>query len=141
MRDDREAEILRAVDVRRVDRRHAELRVGRLLLLGAPPRHVHVRGAAVALEILGEPLQQEHLFVRRVRRREHAHRRGILAAGGVQQVAHAHQRVLPGHDLLHAVLRVDQRLAQALLALDPQVLEAADVAHPEVVDLRGCSAA
>src|SRR5688572_10498934 len=66
---------------------------------------------------------------------QHAHRRRILAAGGVEQVTHAHQRVLPGHDLLHAFFRIDQGLAQALLAFHPQILEAADIAHPEVVDL------
>ena len=69
-----------------------------------------------------------------MRGRQHAHRRGILAAGGVQQVAHAHQRIFPGRHLLHAVLGEDHRLLQALLALHPEVLEAADVAHPEVVD-------
>ena len=52
--DGRKAEILRAVDVRRIDRRHDKLGVRGLGLLGAPPSDVHVRRAAVALQILGE---------------------------------------------------------------------------------------
>ena len=40
-------------------------------------------------------------------------------ARGIQQIADAHQRILPGRHLLHAFLRIDQRPAQALLAFDP----------------------
>ena len=118
---DREAEILCAVDVRCIDGRDGEFGVGRLRLLGAPPRDMDVRGAAVALHVLGEALQQIHFFMRRVRRHQHAHRARILAAGRVQEVAHAHQRVLPGGGLLHAVPGVDRRLAQALFAFTHRV--------------------
>ncbi len=133
---DGESEILRAVEVRRIDRRHAEFGIRRLRFFCAPPRHMHMRGAAIAFEILGDALEQVHLFMRRVRRGQHAHRRGILAPRGIQQIADTHQRILPRHDLLHAALRIDQRFAQPLLAFDPQVLEAADIAHPEIVDRR-----
>ena len=61
--DDGEAEVAGAVHVGRIDGGDAKLGVGGLLLLGAPPRHMDVRRAAVALEILGEALEQVELLV------------------------------------------------------------------------------
>ena len=70
-----------------------------------------VAGAAVAFHALGELLQQEELFVRRVRRHEEPHRGRILPPRGIDDVTDANERVLPGRRLVHAVLGQDQRLA------------------------------
>ena len=60
---------------------------------------------------------------------------GIAAAGRVHRLAHAHERVLPGVACCTPSLVSTVGLRRRVLALDPGVLEAADVAHPELVDL------
>ena len=58
-----------------------------------------------------------------------------VPAGGGQAIADLRGRVVPGHRLLKARGVLLERLPHAIVAFDPVVLEAADVAHPVVVDV------
>ena len=77
----------RAVDVRRVDRRHHELGARRLRLVGVVRQLTVIACGRVADQLLGEPAEQEQLFVRRVRRQQEAHAVRIRPARGRQPVA------------------------------------------------------
>ena len=124
---DVEAQVARAAHVRRVDGGNLELRVGRLRLLASTAsrasrrrRRPRSRAARTALRARRAP-----------RRGRSARRR---AAGGVDGVLDRDERVGPRRRRPRCAA-AQPRLQQAAVALDPVVVEAADVAHPVAVDV------
>ena len=130
---DREAQVAGAVDVRRIDRGDPELGAGRLRLLPVPPAD---RDAVLGeAERAAEPADEEQLLERRVRGHEEPQRRRIRppprrfaasVASAVVPVRRARARRRPSGR---------SGPLQAIVAFDPPIVEAADVAHPVVVDL------
>ena len=140
----REAERTRAVHVGRVHGRHDELRARRLGFLGVAPAHrddvlgldslpVEGRETTLEVEVFGEPLEQEQFFVRCMRRQQKTDAPGRGRPGRGESVGDLGQEVVPGDRALDAT-HARERDPKAIVALNPVILEAPDVAHPVAVD-------
>ena len=137
---DGEPQIARAVDVRRVGRRYLELRRRRLRLLPARPRDRDRAEPVVPQQSLDELLEDEQLLGGRVGGDQEPDAAVWTASRFVQTVAQLRLHVMPRGGLERSA-GAHHRAAQARIALDPVIVEAADVAHPVAVDVRRCTAA